>query len=438
MRRRRSICASSVARSCTPPSSGSAPGSSAPRSSSASRSCSGCCSRTSAATSPLRAARRDASFAAASRPSLPLVPAAPHARRRRARLGPGDHARARDARRRRRRDDRRLPPRRRRHPPARHLDQGGGVDPHARRRRRGRPRRADHADRRRARLDASAAGSRVSDARAAHPDRRRRRRRHGRGLPHAARRRAARRRGALSRRLRVGRAHPGRPRQRHRLLGRHLDLRRVDAVRARAALSVRARAPAALRPCSPILIALVAAPFSRSCASCEQLSQEAAGAGVGAAGRRRPGARARSPCRRCFIFGSATPASPGRASASSAAATARRSWPSPARRGCRGGWSARSQLLLILGVVKLLAASLTIGSGGSAGDFAPSLVAGRASSAAPSATRSSSSAPIRASIPGAFALVGMGTLLRRHRARAAVARWCSCASWPAATTCSCR
>jgi CIC family chloride channel protein len=67
------------------------------------------------------------------------------------------------------------------------------------------------------------------------------------------------------------------------------------------------------------------------------------------------------------------------------------------------------QVLLILGGVKLLAASLTIGSGGSAGDFAPSLALGAIFGGAFGYAVKLVWADPRLD-PGAFALVGMGTL----------------------------
>ncbi|MCU1278586.1 MAG: Chloride channel protein, partial [bacterium] len=67
------------------------------------------------------------------------------------------------------------------------------------------------------------------------------------------------------------------------------------------------------------------------------------------------------------------------------------------------------QVLLILGSVKLLAASLTIGTGGSAGDFAPSLALGAIFGGAFGYAVKLVWADPRLD-PGAFALVGMGTL----------------------------
>ncbi len=71
------------------------------------------------------------------------------------------------------------------------------------------------------------------------------------------------------------------------------------------------------------------------------------------------------------------------------------------------GWGG-AELLLLLCVVKLLASSSTIGSGGSAGDFAPSLVLGALLGGA--FGRAAQELFHDPSIdPGAFALVGMGT-----------------------------
>ena len=73
----------------------------------------------------------------------------------------------------------------------------------------------------------------------------------------------------------------------------------------------------------------------------------------------------------------------------------------------RGSWQDVELLLLLCGA-KLLAASLTIGSGGSAGDFAPSLVVGGLFGGA--FGRAAQLLLPHAGIdPGAFALVGMGT-----------------------------
>jgi CIC family chloride channel protein len=72
------------------------------------------------------------------------------------------------------------------------------------------------------------------------------------------------------------------------------------------------------------------------------------------------------------------------------------------------GWGA-VQLLLILGVCKLFAASLTIGTGGSAGDFAPSLALGAIFGGAFGYAVKMVWADPRLD-PGGFALVGMATL----------------------------
>jgi CIC family chloride channel protein len=72
-----------------------------------------------------------------------------------------------------------------------------------------------------------------------------------------------------------------------------------------------------------------------------------------------------------------------------------------------GGWRG-AELLLFLGIAKLIATSLTIGTGGSAGDFGPSLVLGGLFGGA--FGRAAAVLLHDPTIdPGAFALVGMGT-----------------------------
>jgi CIC family chloride channel protein len=71
-----------------------------------------------------------------------------------------------------------------------------------------------------------------------------------------------------------------------------------------------------------------------------------------------------------------------------------------------GGWSG-VELLLMLGVVKIIATSLTVGSGGSAGDFGPSLVMGGLFGGAFGRAAELLFHDPRLD-PGAFALVGMG------------------------------
>ena len=72
-----------------------------------------------------------------------------------------------------------------------------------------------------------------------------------------------------------------------------------------------------------------------------------------------------------------------------------------------GGWRG-IQLLVLLGVAKILATSLTVGSGGSAGDFGPSLVIGGIFGGAFGRAAQLLLHDPRID-PGAFALVGMGT-----------------------------
>jgi CIC family chloride channel protein len=71
-----------------------------------------------------------------------------------------------------------------------------------------------------------------------------------------------------------------------------------------------------------------------------------------------------------------------------------------------GGWSG-VELLLVLAVVKVIATSLTVGSGGSAGDFGPSLVMGGIVGGAFGRAAQLLLHDPRLD-PGAFALVGMG------------------------------
>lgn len=71
------------------------------------------------------------------------------------------------------------------------------------------------------------------------------------------------------------------------------------------------------------------------------------------------------------------------------------------------GWRG-AELLLLAGVVKLVATSLTVGSGGSAGDFGPSLVMGGLFGGAFGRALQGLLGDSRID-PGAFALVGMGT-----------------------------
>jgi len=71
------------------------------------------------------------------------------------------------------------------------------------------------------------------------------------------------------------------------------------------------------------------------------------------------------------------------------------------------GWHG-VELLVLLGVVKIVATSLTVGSGGSAGDFGPSLVIGGLFGGA-FGLAAKLIFPAQNIDPGAFALVGMGT-----------------------------
>ena len=123
-------------------------------------------------------------------------------------------------------------------------------------------------------------------------------------------------------------------------------------------------------------------------------------------GARRAGARASSACRSsCSSAGAWR--SRARASACWAAATARSSSRSAAPTGCPIGWAGVG-LLAGLCLAKIVASSLTIGSGGSAGDFAPSLVIGGLFGGAFGRAAQMLLNDPRIE-PGAFALVAMGT-----------------------------
>ncbi len=185
-----------------------------------------------------------------------------------------------------------------------------------------------------------------------------------------------------------------------------VDLRRVDALRPRGEVPVRSRSSAALRapgrgrsrssrPC-----------FSRFCAACRARPRDS---------RVQSGPSRRSavscwaprpfPSSRSWARSSGTKAW---GSASSGAAMARRRSGSPVLDGSRPDGSA-SSCCCLLGLAKIIATSLTVGSGGSAGDFGPSLVIGGIFGGAFGRAAQLLLHDPRID-PGAFALVGMGTL----------------------------
>src|ERR1019366_2934228 len=298
-----------------------------------------------------------------------------------------DVARPRDPRRRKRRDHRRLPPAPRPGAQARVGHEGRRLDPDARL---GRLRRAggpDDADGRRDRL-ARRPGAPRHGPRAAHLARRRDRRGHGGGLPDPARRGAPRRRDPAPRRLRDRRAHPGRTRERRQLLDVHRLLRRAHALRPRADVPVRPRASAALRDprgrrldrrervpgwCKPglggLALGLVATPVIVLIGP--RLGQPGQGLGILGGG-----------------YGAAQLAIAGA------------EW-------FPLGWRG-AELLALLGAVKIVATCFTVGTGGSAGDFGPSLVIGGLVCGAFGRAAQLLLHDPRID-PGAFALVGMGT-----------------------------
>ena len=100
------------------------------------------------------------------------------------------------------------------------------------------------------------------------------------------------------------------------------------------------------------------------------------------------------------------------------------------------GWAGVG-LLAGLCLAKIIASSLTIGSGGSAGDFAPALVIGGLFGGAfgRAAQIAAQRSAHRARAPSRWSRWGRSTAASRTcRCR----RWCWCASWRAATTCWCR
>ena len=222
---------------------------------------------------------------------------------------------------------------------ARPVREGDRVDRDARLRRLGRSRGADDADRRRDRLDrrplprASPIASGASCS--------------SRAPPPACRPCSARRSAPRSSPSRCSIATTSSPRRSCPavlasvvvVLGLHLVLRRVDALRARAALPVRARASAALRACWRSSSRCAAALFVRT------LRRRAAVlASASACPRGRKPALGGLAARRARDADHLLPRSAhratGRGSASSAAATARRRSRSRARRGSPAGGAA--------------------------------------------------------------------------------------------------
>ena len=100
------------------------------------------------------------------------------------------------------------------------------------------------------------------------------------------------------------------------------------------------------------------------------------------------------------------------------------------------GWTG-VELLLLLCVAKLLATSFTIGTGGSAGDFAPVAGAGRPLRRRLRPRRAARCCTTRASIPARSRSSGWARSTAASRTCPS-ARWSWSASSPAATTCSCR
>ena len=192
------------------------------------------------------------------------------------------------------------------------------------------------------------------------------------GVSHTAGGRAVGRRGALSRRFRVRRPDSRASRERRGLLGLHFISRRVDPVRACAALPLRPGASPALRGAGHVLGALRQWFLSLL----HWVQKKTASVPVPAWVRPGLGGLALGICvtpvvvlvgpyigragQGLGIFG-------GGYGAAQVAITGADWLPL--------GWQG-VELLLMAALVKVVATSLTVGSGGSAGDFGPSLVMG--------------------------------------------------------------
>ena len=155
-----------------------------------------------------------------------------------------------------------------------------------------------------------------------------------------------------------------------------------------------------------VLVSLVASVFLVD-AACRAALDRAGCASPTGASRASAAWRSGSSRRRSSWSSGRTSASRARGSGSSAAGTARRSSRSPAPRGSPSG-GAGSSCSRCSGVVKIVATCLTVGTGGSAGDFGPSLVIGGLFGGAFGRAAQLLLHDPRID-PGAFALVGMGT-----------------------------
>ena len=223
-----------------------------------------------------------------------------------------------------------------------------------------------------------------------------------------ARRRAPRRRGPSPRRLRGRRARPERPRERRQLLGLHRDLRRAHPLRPRADVPVRPRAPAALRLPRGRRVRSSPAASSRRCGGVQSATARAPVPELVQAGYR--GARPR---------GRRDPAHHAHRAAARTARTGarlprRRVRRRPARdHRARAGsrWAgAASSSSRILGVLKIVATCLTVGIGRQRRRLRPLARHRRDLRRRVRARGRSCSCTTRRIDPGAFALVGMGTL----------------------------
>ena len=234
----------------------------------------------------------------------------------------------------------------------------------------------------------------------------------------------------------VGRADPGGPRQRRRVLGRHLDLRRD-----RRCSRTPGHFPFIIKhlPLYALLALLVSAlAVAVPVVAAHRAARDRAAADPAlGAPRRWAGWRSGVFCVPIILFVGWRVAQPGPGARPARRRLRRRADRDQRRRLAADRVGGRRACSLLLCLAKLVASSLTIGSGGSAGDFAP--VAGdrrpvrrrvRPRGAAAARRSAHRSGRVRAGRRWARSTAASRTCRCR--------RWCWSASWRAATTCSCR
>ena len=166
-----------------------------------------------------------------------------------------------------------------------------------------------------------------------------------------------------------------RPRERRQLLGLHRVLRRAHALRARADAIRSSPSTCRSTRSSRCWCRSSRASSCRRCAAVQRVTARLRAPGVVQA-RRSAASRSASSRRPIIVLIGPHLGQPGQGLGHPRRrATARRSSRSPAPRWFPLGWRG-VELLALLGAVKIVATCLTVGSGGSAGDFGPSLVIG--------------------------------------------------------------